>query len=126
MIMYHGLSDTLIPPQGSINYYIRAASQMGSFPAIQSFYRFYLVPGMAHGFSNGTSNPNANPPLPTIDQLYGLLTNWVENGVPSERVEISSAATSTAPAKSRPLCVYPQKATYTSGDPKVAASYTCS
>ena len=126
MIMYHGLSDTLIPPQGSINYYIRAATQSGSFAAIQSFYRFYLVPGMAHGFSNGTANPAANPPLPTIGQLYGLLTNWVENGVAPERVEISSAATPAAPAKSRPLCVFPQKPTYTSGDPRVSASYTCS
>ena len=62
----------------------------------------------------------------TNDQLYGLLTNWVENGVPPERVEISSAPTATAPAKSRPLCVYPQKPAYTSGDPKVAANYTCS
>jgi len=81
---------------------------------------------MAHGFSNGTANPAANPPLPTIGQLYGLLTNWVENGVAPERVEISSAATPAAPAKSRPLCVFPQKPTYTSGDPRVSASYTCS
>ena len=126
MIMYHGLADTLIPPQGSINYYIRAANRLGGFAAIQSFYRFYLVPGMAHGFANGTDNPDANPPLPTVDQLYGLLTNWVENGVAPERIEISSTATASAPAKSRPLCVYPQKPTYTSGDAKVAASYTCS
>ena len=126
MIMYHGLADTLIPPQGSINYYLRVADRLGSIAAAQSFYRFYLVPGMAHGFSNGTANPDANPPLPTIDQLYALLTNWVENGVAPERVEISSAATASAPAKSRPLCVYPQKPTYTSGDPKVTASYSCS
>lgn len=120
MIMYHGLSDDKIFPQGSINYYNRVATQMGGIASIQSFYRFYLVPAMGHGFTNGTANPNANPPLPTNDQLYKALTEWVENG----------NAPGTLPAsvtgKSRPLCLYPLKATYTSGDPNQAASYTCS
>lgn len=120
MIMYHGLSDDKIFPQGSINYYNRVANQMGGIASIQSFYRFYLVPAMGHGFTSGTANPNANPPLPTNDQLYKALTEWVENGI----------APGTLPAnvtgKSRPLCLYPLKATYTSGDPNQAASYTCS
>jgi hypothetical protein len=126
MIMYHGLSDVLIFPQGSINYYNRVANQMGGIQSIQSFYRFYLVPGMSHGFSNGTANPNANPPLPTNDQLYKALTDWVENGAAPGAVTANAAATATTPAKSRPLCLYPLKATYTSGDPNQAASYTCS
>jgi feruloyl esterase len=126
MIMYHGLSDTLIPPQGSINYYIRVAAQMGDVLSIQSFYRFYLVPGMGHGFSNGTTRQDVNPPLPTNEQLYGLLTNWVENGVPPGRLDITSTGAAGAAATSRPICVYPQEATYIAGDPKIAASYTCS
>jgi feruloyl esterase len=126
MIMYHGLSDTLIPPQGSINYYNRVATQMGGISSIQSFYRFYLVPGMAHGFANGTANPNANPPLPTLTQLYGALTDWVEKGTAPGAITANAAATATIAAKSRPLCLYPQKASYTSGDPNQAASYTCS
>jgi feruloyl esterase len=126
LIMYHGLSDDKIFPQGSINYYSRVANQMGGIPSIQSFYRFYLVPAMAHGFTNGTSNPNANPPLPTNDQLYQALTAWVENGTAPGTLTASVAASSTTVAKSRPLCLYPLKATYTSGDPNQAASYTCS
>ncbi|MES2257135.1 MAG: tannase/feruloyl esterase family alpha/beta hydrolase [Pseudomonadota bacterium] len=126
LLMYHGLADTLIPPQGSINYYNRVANQMGGIAAIQSFYRFYLVPGMAHGFANGTANPNANPPLPTNEQLYALLTDWVEKNAPPGTVGITTGASPAGPAKSRPLCLYPQKATYTSGDPNQAASYTCS
>jgi feruloyl esterase len=126
MIMYHGLSDDKIFPQGSINYYNRVANQMGGISSIQSFYRFYLVPAMAHGFSNGTANTNANPPLPTNDQLYKALTDWVENGAAPGTVTANAAATATTPAKSRPLCLYPLKATYTSGDPNQAASYTCS
>jgi feruloyl esterase len=127
MIMYHGLADVLIPPQGSINYYNRVANQMGGIAAIQSFYRFYLVPGMAHGLSNGATNVNANPPLPTHDQLYNALTDWVEKGIAPARIDISTASTPTFPVvKSRPICPYPQKATYVGGDINVTASYTCS
>ena len=64
MIMYHGLADVLIMPQGSVNYYERVIREMDGLREVQKFYRFFLVPGMAHGFSNGTTNPNANPPLP--------------------------------------------------------------
>ena len=126
MIMYHGLADVLIPPQGSINYYNRVANQMGGIAAIQGFYRFYLVPGMTHGLGNGTTNPNANPPLPTHDQLYNALTDWVEKGIAPTRMDIASAVTPTFPvAKSRPLCVYPQKANYVGGDINVTTSYVC-
>ena len=125
--MYHGLADVLIPPQGSINYYNRVATQLGGIPSIQSFYLFYLVPGMAHGLSNGATNVDANPPLPTHDQLYNTLTDWVEKGIAPGRIDVSTAVTTAFPVvKSRPLCVYPLKGTYVSGDPNVAASYTCS
>ena len=117
--MYHGLADVLIPPQGSINYYHRVADQMGGVASVQGFYRMYLVPGMGHSFSNGTSNPAAAPPLPTNAQLYALLTDWVEKGSAPGTITASSAT------KSRPLCVYPQKPGYTSGDHNQAGSYTC-
>ena len=64
MLMYHGLADVLIMPQGSVRYYNRVVREMGSLKAVQRFYRFFLIPGMSHGLSNGTTNPNANPPLP--------------------------------------------------------------
>jgi feruloyl esterase len=127
MIMYHGLGDVLIPPQGSINYYNRVANQMGGIASIQTFYRFYLIPGMTHGIGNGETNVNANPPLPTHDQLYNALTDWVEKGIPPSRIDISTTPTTTFPiVKSRPICPYPQKGTYTGGDVNAASSYTCS
>lgn len=132
MLMYHGLADVLIMPQGSIRYYDSVVREMGSLQAVQRFYRFYLVPGMAHGLSNGTTNPNANPPLPGsaaadgTQQLYDALTRWVENGVAPGRIDIASAVTTTFPvAKSRPICLYPLKARYIGGDINVAASYIC-
>lgn len=126
LISYHGLADQLIFPTGTINYYERVSTQMGGTAAIQNFYRLYMIPGMGHGLSNGTSNPTANPPLPTTEQLYGLITDWVEKGTAPGTITASAPATATTAAKTRPLCLYPLKATYTNGDPNVAASYTCS
>ncbi|WP_077000350.1 tannase/feruloyl esterase family alpha/beta hydrolase [Variovorax sp. KK3] len=126
MLVYHGLSDTLIPPQGTINYYTRLAARAGGDSVARNFYRLFLVPAMAHGFSNGTTNAAANPPLPTNAQLYLALTLWVENGNSPERIDISAPASGNSPASSRPICMYPTKATLTGGDPRLAASYTCS
>jgi feruloyl esterase len=137
MIMYHGLADTLIMPQGSVNYYERVIRELGGLHDVQRFYRFFLVPGMAHGFSNGTTNPNANPPLPGAagadgvpdgtSQLYDALTAWVERGIAPERIDIFSPVTTAFPvAKSRPICAYPKEAKYVGGDINVASSYVCS
>lgn len=126
VLMYHGLADSLIKPGGSVHYYNRVLAQMGGLGSVQNFYRFYLVPGMFHGFVNGTANPNANPPLPTNAQLYEQLTRWVENGIAPDRIDIASAVTAQNPvAKTYPLCPYPKKATFVSGDPTLAASFTC-
>jgi feruloyl esterase len=126
MLVYHGLADTLIPPQGTVNYYTRLASRVGGDSVARNFYRLFLVPGMGHTFGNGTTNPAANPPLPTNAQLYLALTLWVESGNSPERIDISAPATGTSPASSRPICMYPTKATLTGGDPRQAASYVCS
>jgi hypothetical protein len=73
------------------------------------------------------TNTAANPPLPTHDQLYAALTDWVERGIAPARMDIATAATPTFPVvKSRPICPYPQQATYVAGDVNASASYVCS
>src|SRR5205809_1748228 len=131
MIIYHGLADVLIMPQGSVNYYERVIREMDGLHEVQKFYRLFLIPGMTHGIGNGTTNPNANPPLPGIaggdgvadgtSQLYDVLTAWVEKGIAPSRIDISTVDKT----KSRPICAYPKKATYVSGDVNVASSYVC-
>ena len=131
MLMYHGLADVLIMPQGSVRYYNRVVREIGSLRAVQRFYRFFLIPGMSHGLSNGTTNLNANPPLPRnaasgTQQLYDVLTRWVEHGEAPTRIDISSPVTAAFPvAKSRPICLYPMKAKFIGGDVNVASSYIC-
>lgn len=123
LLLYHGTADVVIPPQGSVNYYNRVARSMGGMRAIQRFTRFYLVPGMSHGFASGSAKPGANPPLPTAAQLYATLTDWVEKGIAPGRIDIVSPG--AAPHSSRPLCPYPREATFASGDPLAASSYVC-
>jgi len=131
MIIYHGLADVLIMPQGSVNYYKRVIHEMDGLKKVQKFYRLFLIPGMTHGIGNGTTNPNANPPLPGIaggdgvadgtSQFYDVLTAWVEKGIAPSRIDISTVDKT----KSRPICAYPKKATYVSGEVNVASSYVC-
>jgi hypothetical protein len=124
MILYHGLSDNLIPPQGSMNYYQRVLDTMGGTASVQTFFRMYLVPGMAHGFENGTANPDARPPLRDHDVLYRRLTDWVERGAPSGEYTISTPAGSDH--RSWPLCLYPARPVLVGSEPTLAASYRCS
>lgn len=125
MIHYHGLSDTLIMPQGSVNYYERVITRFGGLSSVQDFYRLYLIPGMAHGPGNGTANSNANPAYPGPNQIYSMLTDWVEKGIVPPEDAVMSSASATPFARSLPMCTYPKKATYVSGDINSAASYTC-
>lgn len=124
ILTWHGLSDELIVPQGTVNYYQRVAAQMGGMASVQSFFRLYLVPGQGHGTPNGTANPAAVIPAVAPGQMYALLTAWVESGQTPGAVTLQTSSGSTT--RSMPVCAYPQKITYTSGDPTVAASYTCS
>ena len=125
LITMYGLSDNLIPYPGFIRYYTQVIAQMGGLEPTQAFYKVYMVPGMGHFPANGTVNVDANPPIPGEDLKYQMLTDWVEKGVEPGRVDIGSSASPTAPAKGQPLCVYPQKAAYASGDIYAASSYTC-
>jgi feruloyl esterase len=122
MLAWHGLADELIMPQGTVNYYNRVVAQMGGLAGVQAFYRLYLVPGAGHGTPNGTRNPAADVPNFAPGQQYELLTQWVEKGIAPDAVTLQSAG-----GNSRPVCVYPKKASYAgSGDPTKAASYSCS
>ena len=118
-----GLADELIMPQGTVNYYNSVVAKMGGLSDVQGFYRLYLVPGAGHGDPNGTSNPGAAVPYFAPTQFYDTLTAWVEQGKAPEALTLQSPG---AAPKTRPICVYPKKIAYTSGDAGSAASYTCS
>lgn len=122
LLTWHGLADELIMPQGTVNYYQRVVAQMGGLADVQAFYRLYLVPGAGHGTPNGTANASADVPNFGPTQMYEMLTQWVEQGSAPDAATLNSSGGHSGLA-----CVYPKKATYAgSGDPRAAASYSCS
>lgn len=71
LLILHGLSDHLIPAQGTIQYYNRVLDEVGEAET-RSFARLFLLPGLNHGFLG-------NAPRPTR-QLDALIA-WVEHGI---------------------------------------------
>lgn len=126
LIHVQAINDELVPYLGSVNYYERVLAKMGGLSGIQNFYRFFLIPGMAHGSRNGTSNPDANPPVPRAykAELYTLLTDWVEKGTAPGNVVLKSLSDKPV-AKSMPMCALPTKVTHVGGDINEAGSYAC-
>jgi feruloyl esterase len=136
LILYHGWADTVIPSQSSINYFnalVRHDSQdddgfqqvrfepggHNNLRKTQEYARLFMVPGMYHCL--GGPGPNV------FDALTPLVT-WVEHGVAPETIIATKFVADTPPAvqMTRPLCVFPKVAKYNgSGDPNVAANFTC-
>jgi len=100
---------------------------------LQSFYRLFMVPGMAH--CGGGAGPNAfgngvnGPVLDAWHDLLIALDRWVEQGVAPDQI-IATKYVNDQPASGiafqRPLCPFPQVARYNgSGDPTSASGFTC-
>jgi feruloyl esterase len=131
LIQYAGWSDAAIAPQNGLNYYRKVVSTMGD-PS--SFYRVFMVPGMAHcsgglgpnSFGNGTSN---GPVIDAGHDLVKALEQWVEQGTAPASIIAThyvNNVVSQGVAFQRPLCPFPQRAEYVGqGDTNSAANFAC-
>ena len=118
ILIWHGLADQLIFPQGTINYYQRVQQAMGGAAATDSFARLFLAPGAQHCAS--AAGPAPADPLKAV-------VNWVST---ARRRYRSSARSPTPPPTwsplSRPLCLYPQTDYYKGhGNTSKASSFAC-
>jgi hypothetical protein len=113
ILMWHGGADQLIPWRQSVHYYREAAERFGGFKHLQSWFRFYLAPGVTHCGGGAGPQPQA---------LFDTMVNWVENGVAP-----GSIVSTNATLGSRPMCPYPQTAIYNGNgaDPKLLTSWHC-
>jgi hypothetical protein len=127
LIMWHGTRDSVLVPQGSINYYERVATQVGGYAAAQQFARFYLVPGVDHCIPVGVNAPFAGDIPDPSDQsgtaVASLLEGWVENGTAPGQITATSVPGIT-PLRTRPWCLYPTKLKYVGGDVNTG-TFTC-
>ncbi len=116
LLQYHGWNDQLISPQNSIDYYESVRSHFGTVGDVQSFYRLFMAPGMAH--CSGGTGPN------TVD-FQAALERWVERGVAPDQL-IATRSINGVVDRLRPLCAYPNVAVYTgTGDTNVATNFVC-
>jgi len=116
IIQYHGWSDPQISPRSSVEYYKSVATAMGGASKIHDNYRLFMVPGMAHcGGGDATAN---------FDMLTAL-EQWVDTGKAPDRIEASRVRNGQTD-RTRPLCAYPQVATYKgSGSTDDTANFVC-
>ena len=113
LLMYHGWADQDIAPQASVNYY-KSARQ--STKATADWLRLFMMPGMQHcGRGEG---PNIFDPMAAIEQ-------WVEKGKAPDQI-IASHSSNGKVDRTRPLCPFPQVATYKgTGSIDEAANFVC-
>lgn len=112
-LMLHGTTDATIPTGASVQFYRMLEAKMGA-AALNSFVRFYLVPGYGHG--RGVFNAG-------IDAL-DVLDRWLDTGTGPQTI-IATDNNKSQKNRTRPLCRYPEWPRYVSGDPDLAASFIC-
>lgn len=137
VLMWTGTADWTHLSRHTIEFYRRTAQYFGQTvadPALQSWYRLFLYPGVAHcglGYGPWPGHPHDGP-------LFDALVNWVEKGTaPNQILATKYADASRAPGPpptgaglavvgTRPVCPYPQTAVYKGGgSTDEAANFTC-
>ena len=66
-----GTADSGVPYHASIDYYERVIDHLGGLDQAQSFFRFYVVPGLAHG---------GGPGINQAPNLLDAVRSWRETG----------------------------------------------
>ncbi len=135
-IQYHGWNDQTLQPAYSPQYYEAVVDEMGGLKKTQEFYRLFMVPGMTHCYfgpgatSFGAVGQQIPPARDATHDIQTALENWVERGMPPEKMIATkyvddNAATRTVKL-TRPLCAYPLVAQYKgAGDSNDAKNFTC-
>ena len=115
LIMYHGWNDQLIQPYNSIDYFTSVQKKLGTRDT-DDFARLFMAPGMQH--CAGGVGPN------TFDAVTAL-EQWVEKTLKPAQL-VASHASNGVVDRARPLCPYPQVASFKgSGSIDEATNFVC-
>ena len=114
IILVHGTVDDFISPHNTIAYYNRQRTLQGP-QALDSFLRFYLVPGLGHGIG----------PFNAKYDGLSVLEEWVEKGhAPGTLTAVDENPATKG--RTRPMCVFPGWPKYSgTGSADAASSYRC-
>jgi feruloyl esterase len=133
ILMYSGWADPVGPPMDAVNYYRRVEEVMGGRKKTESFFRLFMVPGMAH--CRGGPGPNSFGGLSTIaspqnkidpeHDVLSSLVQWVENGLAPDHI-VATHWTNDTIDRTRPICPYPKVARWNgAGSSDDAKNFTC-
>lgn len=115
LLILHGQADMIVSSRVTELYYARLRAKMGG-AKVDSFLRFYEVPGFSHGVSN------------TFNAAWDYLSAieaWTERGKDPGENEVITDVTGV-PGRTRPLCRYPNWPKYKgTGDVNAASSFVC-
>jgi feruloyl esterase len=100
LLLSHGWADGLIPSRSTVNFYTDLTKQLGPKKTAADT-RLFMIPGMGH--CAGGDGPFVFDAISTLDK-------WVDSGRAPERIVVSNPP--NAPARTRPLCPWPQEAVY--------------
>jgi len=114
LLLYHGWDDTAISPGNTINYYDSVLKKMGGKQ--DNWVRLFMAPGMQHC---------GNGPGPNQVNYMAVMERWRENNVAPDTMT-AYHVTNNRVDMTRPLCPYPQLATYKgTGSANDAANFVC-
>ncbi|MCY4012574.1 MAG: tannase/feruloyl esterase family alpha/beta hydrolase [Gammaproteobacteria bacterium] len=114
IIFWTGWSDHLITALGTVDYYDKLTA---ADPDADEYSRLYMLPGMFHC---------AGGPAPDRADWLEAIRAWVEDGKAPERLVSLQLDESGTVSRTRPICPYPQVASYRGeGDPDDEASFAC-
>jgi feruloyl esterase len=115
LMMYHGWADPQVTPLNSVDYFKQVLKATGERRQRRSI-ELYMEPGVNHCW--GGEGPDAF-------DVVGALEQWEDTGVAPARM-IASQSIGANGTRTRPLCPYPQVATYTGiGSTDSAENFRC-
>ena len=109
-LIWHNLSDQLLTPYMSVNYYKKLAKMQGGYDKLQNNVRLFGIPGSGHCSMMGVGPDN-------FDALTAM-EDWVEKVkrltrcLRSVRSEKPAVDPSKTPVRTMPLCKFPEMAHY--------------
>jgi feruloyl esterase len=114
LLQYHGWADPQISSMSSVEFHGNVLQRTGA--AARDSYRLFMVPGMAHCTGgDGTSDFD----------MTAALEEWVERSHAPDRIPAARVVQGRV-ERTRPLCSYPQVATYAGkGSTDDAANFVC-
>ena len=124
-LIWHNLSDQVLTPYMSINYYKTLAKLHGGYAKLQNNVRLFGIPGSGHCSMSGIGPNN-------FDALAAM-EDWVEKGKAPDGLLAKLYDRNSpmidpgkTPLRTMPLCKFPEMAHYSgTGDIKDAANWSC-